>query len=59
MTQWGWMKEELAKWHELAAIGLHLTASAAPGFGLKVMSAGVVAFAFGTLLSRPQHRGSR
>jgi APA family basic amino acid/polyamine antiporter len=59
MTQWGWMKEELARWHELANIGLHLTAAAAPGFGLKVMATGVVAFAFGTLLSRPKHRGSR
>jgi APA family basic amino acid/polyamine antiporter len=59
MTQWGWMKEELARWHELDSIGLHMTAAGATGFGAKVMIAGVVSFVIGYLMSRSTQGGRR
>ena len=57
MTQWGWMKEELARWEELSSIGLHMTSAAAGGFGLKVMLAGVVSFVIGFLMTRSTQKG--
>ena len=61
MTQWGLMKEELAKWHELderlSAIGMHINPDIADAFGLKILIAGAVAVVIGFLLARSPSKG--
>ena len=54
MTRAGWMKEELARWHELSSIGLHLSAADAPMFGVWVLLAGAAAVGVGYALARPK-----
>ena len=63
MTQWGLMKEELAKWHELderlSALGMHINPEIADAFGLKIILAGAVAVALGFVLARSSSKGRR
>ena len=63
MTQWGLMKEELAKWHELderlSALGMHINPEIADAFGLKIIIAGAVAVALGFVLARSSSKGRR
>jgi APA family basic amino acid/polyamine antiporter len=57
LTEYGPLKEELAKWHELDALlnkwfGLHINPSIADTFGLTILGVGVVAAAIGFALAR-------
>ncbi len=60
MTQWGLMKEELARWHELDArlvqIGMHINPDIADAFGLKIIVAGAILTGLGMLLARSKGR---
>jgi hypothetical protein len=56
LTEWGWISEELAKWHEFDAtisrIGLHINPQIADAFGLKILIAGAVVTAIGLVLAK-------
>jgi APA family basic amino acid/polyamine antiporter len=61
LTEYGPLKEELAKWHELDTMlnnwfGLHINPQIADVFGLAILGVGVVAAAIGFALTRGQKK---
>ena len=56
LTEWGWISEELAKWHEfdetISGIGLHINPQIADSFGLTILVAGAVVTGIGILLAK-------
>ena len=56
LTEWNWISEELAKWHEfdqtISRIGMHINPQIADAFGLKILLAGAVVTGLGLVLAK-------
>jgi len=56
LTEWGVIKEELAKWHEvdsmLSRIGLHISPEIADRYGIYILIAGAISLVLGVVLGR-------
>ena len=60
LTEWGWISETLAKWHEfdevISRFGMHINPQIADAFGLKILTGGAIVTAVGFMLAKTGKR---